>query len=174
MIKINLGVSKRRGTPKSSILIGFSIINHPFWVPLFLETPIYFLKGTLVTLSIHWFSSVYAGSMVWIWWKASQVVWGWSSNTFEICCFYFFRGKLSRKKDPEGFQLLDYVFLDLFSHEVQPLEEWDKYFVSTVFVSPWERSHLCQNGSLKSWNHQPFWMVGNGVTTTLLGTDISR
>ena len=27
--------------PKSSILIGFSIINHPFWVgfPLFLETP---------------------------------------------------------------------------------------------------------------------------------------
>ena len=27
--------------PKSSILIGFSIINHPFGVPLFLETPIY-------------------------------------------------------------------------------------------------------------------------------------
>ena len=24
-------VSKNRGTPKSSILIGFSIINHPFW-----------------------------------------------------------------------------------------------------------------------------------------------
>ena len=27
----SLGVSKNRGTPKSSILIGFSIINHPFW-----------------------------------------------------------------------------------------------------------------------------------------------
>ena len=27
----NLGVSKNSGTPKSSILIGFSIINHPFW-----------------------------------------------------------------------------------------------------------------------------------------------
>ena len=26
-----IGVSKNRGTPKSSILIGFSIINHPFW-----------------------------------------------------------------------------------------------------------------------------------------------
>ena len=26
-----LGVSKNNGTPKSSILIGFSIINHPFW-----------------------------------------------------------------------------------------------------------------------------------------------
>ena len=27
----DLGVSKNNGTPKSSILIGFSIINHPFW-----------------------------------------------------------------------------------------------------------------------------------------------
>ena len=26
-----MGVSKNRDTPKSSILIGFSIINHPFW-----------------------------------------------------------------------------------------------------------------------------------------------
>ncbi len=26
-----MGVSKNRGTPKSSILIGFSIISHPFW-----------------------------------------------------------------------------------------------------------------------------------------------
>ena len=35
-----MDVSKNSGTPKSSILIGFSIINHPFWgVSLFLETP---------------------------------------------------------------------------------------------------------------------------------------
>ncbi len=27
----HIGVSKNSGTPKSSILIGFSIINHPFW-----------------------------------------------------------------------------------------------------------------------------------------------
>ena len=27
----NMGVSKNNGTPKSSILIGFSIINYPFW-----------------------------------------------------------------------------------------------------------------------------------------------
>ena len=26
-----MDVSKNSGTPKSSILIGFSIINHPFW-----------------------------------------------------------------------------------------------------------------------------------------------
>ena len=35
----HMGVSKNRGTPKSSILIGFSITNHPFWVPLFSEHP---------------------------------------------------------------------------------------------------------------------------------------
>ena len=35
------GVSDNRGTPKSSILIGFSIINHPFWgTPIFGNTHI--------------------------------------------------------------------------------------------------------------------------------------
>ena len=31
-----MGVSKNSGTPKSSILIGVSIVNHPFWgTPIF-------------------------------------------------------------------------------------------------------------------------------------------
>ena len=31
-----MDVSENNGTPKSSILIGFSIINHPFWgTPIF-------------------------------------------------------------------------------------------------------------------------------------------
>ena len=34
--KQNMGVCKNNGTPKSSILIWFSIINHPFW-----DTPIF-------------------------------------------------------------------------------------------------------------------------------------
>ena len=35
-----MGVSENRGTPKSSILIGFSIINHPFWgTPNFWKQP---------------------------------------------------------------------------------------------------------------------------------------
>ena len=35
----HLGVSENRGTPKSSILIGISIINHPFWgIPNFGNT----------------------------------------------------------------------------------------------------------------------------------------
>ena len=28
-----MGVSWNRGTPKSSILVGFSLINQPFWIP---------------------------------------------------------------------------------------------------------------------------------------------
>ena len=36
---VNMGVSENRGTPKSSILIGFSIINHSFWgIPIFGNT----------------------------------------------------------------------------------------------------------------------------------------
>ena len=36
----HMGVSENSGTPKSSILIGFSIINHPFWgTPIFGNTP---------------------------------------------------------------------------------------------------------------------------------------
>ena len=35
-----MGISENSGTPKSSILIVFSIINIHFGVPLFLETPI--------------------------------------------------------------------------------------------------------------------------------------
>ena len=37
---LNMVVSKNSGTPKSSILIGFSIINHPFWgTPYFWTHP---------------------------------------------------------------------------------------------------------------------------------------
>jgi len=36
-----MGVSKNRGTPKSSISIGFSTVNHPFWgTPIFGNTHI--------------------------------------------------------------------------------------------------------------------------------------
>ena len=36
---VDMGVSQNSGTPKSSILIGFFIINHPFWgTPIFGNT----------------------------------------------------------------------------------------------------------------------------------------
>ena len=43
---IHMGVSKNRGTPKSSILIRFSIINHPFW-------------GTTIVGNIHIYIYIY-------------------------------------------------------------------------------------------------------------------
>ena len=40
-----MDVSENRGTPKSSILIGFSIINHPFWgTPIFGNTHMHLFK----------------------------------------------------------------------------------------------------------------------------------
>ena len=42
MLYIYMGVSKNRGTPKSSILIGFSLLNRPFWgTTIFGNTHIY-------------------------------------------------------------------------------------------------------------------------------------
>ena len=40
-----MDVSEYGGTPKSSILIGFSIINHPFWGTLILATPNIWILG---------------------------------------------------------------------------------------------------------------------------------
>ena len=44
-----MGVSKNSGTPKSSILIGFSIINHTFWGTPISETPkwLILIEGSL-------------------------------------------------------------------------------------------------------------------------------
>ena len=67
---ITRGVYKNSGTPKSSILIGFSIINHPFWgTPIFENTTICqteslkigLLKGKGLS-SNHQFSGAFAGS----------------------------------------------------------------------------------------------------------------
>ena len=45
-----MGVSKNSGTPKSSILIGFSIVNHPFWgTPILGNTHIHHIQ----CLDIH-------------------------------------------------------------------------------------------------------------------------
>ena len=57
-IYIYIGVSKNNGTPKSSILIGFSIINHPFW-----GTPIFGNTHIVVGFTIrHWALAKYSRS----------------------------------------------------------------------------------------------------------------
>ena len=50
-----LGVSKNNGTPKSSILIGFSIINHPFWgTPIFGNIHLKFWGGKVAGCPFGW------------------------------------------------------------------------------------------------------------------------
>ena len=45
----HMDVSENSGTPKSSILIVFSIINHPFWgTPIFGNTPVFPWARTLI------------------------------------------------------------------------------------------------------------------------------
>ncbi len=53
----DMGVSKNGGTPKSSILIGFSIINHPFWgTTIFGNTHIHKVSDTRSEMCpVHWF-----------------------------------------------------------------------------------------------------------------------
>ena len=49
-----MDVSKNRGTPKSSILIGFSLINHLFWgTPIFGNTHIYIYTYTYTYTYTH-------------------------------------------------------------------------------------------------------------------------
>ena len=51
-IYMYIGVSKNNGTPKSSTLIGISIINHPFWgTPIFGNTHIYIIYIYICFLS---------------------------------------------------------------------------------------------------------------------------
>ena len=65
-----MGVSKNNGTPKSSILVGFSIINHPFW-----GTPI--LGNARVYLQFGAFSFVKA-------WSSNAKVLGFEADTSQV------------------------------------------------------------------------------------------
>ena len=49
---IHMGVSQNGGTPKSSILIGCSFVNHPFWDTPILETPI--CSRTSCAFTFNW------------------------------------------------------------------------------------------------------------------------
>ena len=49
----HMDVSENNGTPKSSILIGFSIINHPFWGTLILGNTYIFVVLSLFLIHLH-------------------------------------------------------------------------------------------------------------------------
>ena len=68
---IDMGVSKIKGTPKSSILIGFSTINHPFWgIPIFWKHPYINTKPIFLssTLCFTWTTRALDGgaSSTWV------------------------------------------------------------------------------------------------------------
>ena len=49
-----MSVSENSGTPKSSTLIGFSIINHPFWsTPIFWKHPYIYINTLQVRLPLE-------------------------------------------------------------------------------------------------------------------------
>ena len=53
-----MGVSENRGTPKPSILIEISIVNHPFWgTTIFGNTHMVIFEGFAFTLGV-WFGLV--------------------------------------------------------------------------------------------------------------------
>ena len=59
-----MGVSENSGTPKSSILIGISIINHPFWGYHYFWKHPYLQKDVLVTGERGFWSKNLSGSFL--------------------------------------------------------------------------------------------------------------
>ena len=66
----HMGVSENRGTPKSSILIGFSIINYPFWgTPIFGNTHIFWRsvetwRNATNNLNTNWYLGTSSEAMI--------------------------------------------------------------------------------------------------------------
>ena len=82
----NMDVSENRGTPKSSILIGFSIINHPFWgIPIFGNTHVksfvkfFFARKApdVAILQITGTVKIWAGFL-----ELGDEWWGWFESVF--------------------------------------------------------------------------------------------
>ena len=102
-----MGVSENRGTPKSSILMGFSIINHPFWVSLFLAT-------TIFTVSYFLASPSQVSRDNWVY-PSQKTPWHvnipYMDHMGKLVVHRFFIGlprhrnrKETRRSDPRGFQ----------------------------------------------------------------------
>ena len=79
---LNLGVSENRGTPKSSILIGISIINHPCWgTPIFGNTHLDF-EGPQVDVLQKWVRNDL--DALWKWQEGCFFKVKWSLN-YDVC-----------------------------------------------------------------------------------------
>ena len=72
----HMGVSQNNGTPKSSILIGFSIINHPFWgTTIFENTHIYvYIYIVYMSILVYQGPLTKLGHRTWEWLAASHLL----------------------------------------------------------------------------------------------------
>ena len=76
-----MGVSKNNGTPKSSILIGFSIINHPFWgTPIFGNTHILTKVSAKVCRHRSYCGASIGGRLCWPSVTVGPVVTAWAKS----------------------------------------------------------------------------------------------
>ena len=61
---VHIDVSENSGTPKSSILIGFSTINHPIWdTPIFGNTHINAVYSCFFICHLHFFAMLGTNNM---------------------------------------------------------------------------------------------------------------
>ena len=83
----NMGVSENSGTPKSFILIGFSVINHPSWdTPIFGNTHITPKMAEFFRNVLSWFGSQPPPSYP-TWMCSCQVIFcfsSWSQGYFDV------------------------------------------------------------------------------------------
>ena len=136
---LHLGVSENGGTPKSSIWIGISIINHPFWgPPLFWKHPfVYFfsIKLQLVTGVFRWT------------WKFIRAL----SNEH----LTFFQSQATKETPHSGFADWEICFLGLMEILILPTADllWfqnPNLYINRCMVSPIEI--LCCGGTGDQWH----------------------
>ena len=86
----DMDISENRGTPKSSTLIGFSIINHPFWgTPIFGNPHIFTLHWRVDLYGFH-VGNIYQATMdpMGYWFLASEILRSTWGMYFWIPCIY--------------------------------------------------------------------------------------
>ena len=95
LLCVYMGVSENNGTPKSSTLIGFSIINHPFWGPtifgnthIFVDMYYVYMYIWYVFTYIHLFSDMHRWMDRWSLLRSFFVVNG--LCVLRSLCIYFF------------------------------------------------------------------------------------
>ena len=111
----DLDVSKNSGTPKSSILIGFSIINHPFWgIHIFWKHPFGYVRTYwysywlyLISPTKEWLNDTTLSGMIVVWYCLirSKSTLHYTSKGFTRSLKTHISGGRSRRFHPQTFSI---------------------------------------------------------------------